>query len=325
MGRPGRRHLAGCLDLEEWLEEHRSDPIGAARALERCVDGWKIQYRQTDCLRELAGLDRGRALALLRADARRGWGMSSTINRYARTLLRFPAVGELEERMKRIGLVQTGRGTPSKRGPAAVLPAEIIEQHGRLLRFNPGCPPRYCEHAPLLYRLAQLASPELDDLVVAEQWPALEDVDFGSGNLGVSTSLRGIPATFWVSREAGGGDHDPEDLKRLRRAARDALEEPHALTIYDHGRAYLFSVRYLGEWYDLEALLGALNTVLTDRGSPLRFAALEPHCMPCAQVVVGPIDGLVEAAFAGLLVLADPFRELWTHTDFDSRWLTGPK
>jgi len=313
---------AGCLDLEDWLEDHRSDPAGAGSALERCVDGREIRYREADCLRELAGFDRTRALAFLRADDRRGWGMSSAINRYARTLLRFPATGELEARMQTVGLLPTGRESPPSPSPSAVLPEEILEQHGRLLRFNPSCPVRYCEHAPLLYRLAQLASPELDDLVVAERWPALERVDFGVGRHGVSTSLRGIPVTFQVATGTTESAHDPEDLARLRRAALDAAAQPHTMAIYDRGRVYHLPVRNLGEWYDLEALLGGLNAVLDDRGSPLRFATLEPHCIPCAQVVVGAVDGLTGAAFDGLIELADPFRELWTHPDFDPGRLT---
>jgi|GEM_PF-3551711 len=80
---------------------------------------------------------------------------------------------------------------------------------------------------------------------------------------------------------------------------------------------YRLPVRQLDGWYDLEALLGGLNTVLARRGSPLRATALAPHCIPCAQVVVGPIDGLIEAAFDGLIEVTDPFRELWTHRQFD--------
>lgn len=311
------RHGAGCLDLGDWLEHHAGDPPGVAAALERCIDGREIRYRQADCLRELAGLDRDRAVAFLRADDRRGWGMSSTINRYARTLLRFPTTGELERRLETLGLIPSGRGARPNPGPAAVLPEEILERHGRLLRFNPGCPIRYCEHAPLLYSLVQLASPELDDLVIAERWPALERVVFGSGSRKVSTSLRGIPVTFRVATDAAGDGHDLENLERLRTAALEALEEPHSITIYDRKRVYRLPIRHLGEWYDLEALLGGLNTVLAEHGSSLRYATLEPHCIPCARVVVGPIDGLIGAAFDGLIEVTDAFRELWTHSDFD--------
>ena len=319
------RHGAGCLDLEDWLEDHGSDASEAASALERCINGREIRYREAECLRELAGLDRHRALALLRADDRRGWGRSSTLNRYARTLLRFPAAGELEARLETLGLLPSGWRTRPSSGPAAVLSEEILEQHGRLLRFNPGCPVRYCEHAPLLYRLTELASPELDELVIAERWPALEQVDFGSGSRAVSTSLRGIPVTFRVATDAIGSGHDPADLEHLRTEALKALEQPHAMTLYDRGRVYRLPVRQLGEWYDLEALLGGLNTVLADRGSTLRYATLEPQCIPCAQVVVGPMDGLIDAAFDGLIEVTDPFRELWTHSDFDPLRLTEPE
>ena len=126
--------------------------------------------------------------------------------------------------------------------------------------------------------------------------------------------------TFQVAAAAGADEdrgYDPEDLDRLRTAALDALEAPHEITIYDRGRVYRLPVRQLGEWYDLEALLGGLNTVLAHRRSPLRYTALEPHCIPCAQVVVGPVDGLIEAAFDGLIEVTDPFRELWTHPRFD--------
>lgn len=336
------RHGAGCLDLDDWVDwigDHRNDRAGVAATLERCVDRREIRYREADCLRALAGLDRDRAVAFLRGDDRRGWGMSSTINRYARTLLRFPARGELEARMGSLGLLPAGSKTPSSPNssspgaveilPQGILPQEILEAHGRLLRFSPACPERYCEHAPLLYRLAQLASPELDDLVIAERWPRREEVDLGSGSRGVSTTLRGIPVTFRVAAAAAGagddgspggsqgGAYDPEDFERLRAAALEALEAPHEITIYDRGRVYRLPVRQLDGWYDLEALLGGLNSVLAHRGSPLRATALEPHCIPCAQVVVGPIDGLIEAAFDGLIEVTDPFRELWTHRQFD--------
>jgi len=336
------RHGAGCLDLDDWVGDHRNDRAGVSSALERCVDRREIRYREADCLRELAGLDRDRAVAFLRADDRRGWGMSSIINRYARTLLRFPVRGELEARMGSLGLLPARSKTPPKPGPVeilpkAVLPEEILEAHGRLLRLSPACSERYCEHAPLLYRLAQLASPELDDLVITERWPLREEVDLGSGSRGVSTTLRGIPVTFRVAAapaaapaaaDAAADDHggqdggtdgvyDPGDFDRLRTAALEALEAPHEITIYDRGRVYRLPVRQLGGWYDLEALLGGLNTVLARRGSPLRATALAPHCIPCAQVVVGPTDGLIEAAFDGLIEVTDPFRELWTHRQFD--------
>ncbi len=310
------QHAAGCLDLSEWLERHRDEADATAAALERCVEGHEIRYREADCLRELAGLDRDRAVAWLQTDARRGWGMSSTITRYARTLLRFPEQGRLEGELAHLGLIPPVP-LPGGARPGAVLPEEILEDRGRLLRFNPSCSLRYCEHAPLTYLLADLVSPALDDLVIEERWPALERVELGSGPRAVSTSLRGIPVTFHVAEDPRGAGYDVEHFEKLRGAVGDALEAPHELILYGGGKVYRLPIRYLGEWFDLEALVGGLNTVLAERDSDLRFATLDPHCIPCARVVAGPGDGLVEAAFSGLLEPVDPFKELWVLPSFD--------
>ncbi|MCG6963014.1 MAG: hypothetical protein LJE95_07075 [Acidobacteria bacterium] len=308
---------AGCLDLGEWLERHREDAEGTAAALQRCVEGHEIRYREADCLRELAGLDRGRALAWLRNDSRRGWGMSSAINRYAKTLLRFPRPGQLEAELVRLGLLPAQPVAEPAGGPAAILPAEVLERAGRLARFNPSCALRYCEHAPLMYRLADLTSPVLDDLIIEERWPALEAVDLGSGAQKVSTSVRGIPVTFQVSKGEDGEPYDQERFQQLRGAVEQALEQPHELIVYTHGEVYRLPVRYLGEWIDVETMVGALNTILADRHSELRLVTLAPHCIPCARVLAGPRDGLIEAAFSGVIEVVDPFNELWTLPSFD--------
>ena len=101
-------HAAGCLDLGEWIERHRDAVDATAAALERCVKGSEIRYQEASCLRELAGLDRERAVALVRSDDRGGWGISSTITRYARTLLRFPEAGQLEAGLTRLRLLPSG-------------------------------------------------------------------------------------------------------------------------------------------------------------------------------------------------------------------------
>jgi hypothetical protein len=278
--------------------------------------GSEIRYQEANCLRELAGLDRERAVALVRSDDRRGWGISSTITRYARTLLRFPEEGQLEAELTRLGLLPTESAPPAVPGQAPVLPEEALEQWGRLADFNPGCAVRYCEHAPLMYQLIDLTSPVLDDVVLEERWPALEEVDLGSGPRKVSTSIGGIPVTMRVA-ELEDGSFDRDEHDRLRAAIEGAREQPHALTAYSKGRAYQLHIRNLGEWYDLETLLAGLNSILADRGSDLRYVTLDPHCVPCAKVVAGPGNGLIEAAFEGLIEVADPFKELWTQRGFD--------
>jgi hypothetical protein len=169
-----------------------------------------------------------------------------------------------------------------------------------------------------MYQLIDLASPELDDVVLEERWPALETLDLGSGPHSVSSSIDGIPFPLQVAEmEDGSFDRDEHDL--LVTAIKSARKQPHVLTAYFRGRAYRLHIRNLDEWYDLETLLAGLNTLLAQRGSDLRFATLDPHCVPCAKVVAGPGNGLVDAAFAGLIEAADPFELLWTQRGFEAQ------
>jgi len=308
-------HAAGCFDLGGWIERHRGNADATAAAFERCVQKSEISYQEANCLRELAGLDRNRAVALVTADDRRGWGISSSITRYARILIRFPENGQLEAEMIRLALIPAKPSPPIEAGRAPVLPDEVLEHWSGLASFNPGCSARYCEHADLVYRLMELTSPILDDVILEERWPALEEVALGSGTQRISTSIGGVPVTLNVAGDEHGG-FDRDDHDRLREAIAHAQDQPHELTAYSDGRAYRLRLRHFGDWYDLETVLAGLNTLLADRGSDLRYATLDPHCVPCAKVVAGPQDGLIEAAFAGLIEVTDPFKELWTQPTF---------
>lgn len=314
---------AGCLDLGGWIERHRDRPEEIAAALETCVEGSEIRYQEAPCLRELAALDRDRAVALVRAPGRRGWGISSPVTAYARTLQRFPEPGELEAELRDLGLISSGDPTTDRPGSGAILPTEVLERSRRLIRFNPSCSDRYCEHAPMLYRLIDLVSPALDDVVLAERWPALEEIDLGTGPSKVATSIGGIPVTLKLA-ESAAGSFDAEAYESLRTAIEEARRSPHLLTAYARGRSYRLHIRQLGGWYDLEAMIAGLNAILADRGSDLRYATLDPHCAPCAVVVAGPRDGLAEASFRGLIEVVEPFRSLWTYEGFDPRTLSSP-
>lgn len=316
---------AGCLDLGEWLDRHRADGPGAVEALARCVDRGEIRYREADCLRELAGLDRQRAVAFVRDHERRGWGIASNTNRYARTLLRFPETGRLEAELARIGLLPGEPAQSVEAGPAPVLANEILESQGRVLRFNPSCSVRYCEHAPLLYRLTRLVAPVLDDLLVVERWPARERIDLGSGPRAVSHRMGGHSVQLHVAAGDEPQTYDREHKEELLDGVRRAMAKPHEMQIYVDGKVYTLPIRNLGEWYDLEALLGALNTILAGLRSELRYVTLAPHCTPCAKVLAGPRNGLITAAFHGLIEVVDPLRELWTLRNFDSQLLNDSR
>ncbi len=81
---------------------------------------------------------------------------------------------------------------------------------------------------------------------------------------------------------------------RFSTAIKDARLEPHVLIAYSRGCAYTLHIRNLVDWYDLEALIAGLNTLLAERGSDLRYATLDPHCVPCSKVAAGPSQGLIE-------------------------------
>jgi hypothetical protein len=297
------------------MASHRDAPDDTAASLERCATGNEIRYREAECLRELAKLDRTKAVALVRDEERRGWGLSSNLTRYAKTISRFPSRGQLEFELADRGLVPSEATSVLPTGEAAILASEILEANGVLHRFNPSCSHRYCEHAPLVYDLVAMASPSLDDLVIVERWPALDEVDLGSGPRSVSTSVRGIPVTFHVD-EKPDGEINREQLASLTQAANTALAQPHELIIHTRRTAHRLALRNLELYYDLESIIGGLNTILAERGSELRFVSLAPHCSPCSQILVGPRDGIIGAALDGLIEVADPFNELWGLTDF---------
>ena len=93
------------------------------------------------------------------------------------------------------------------------------------------------------------------------------------------------------------------------------------INAYVDGEVYRFKIRNLGEWYDLGTLIGGLNHIMAMRGSRIRYVSLEPNCSPCADVFVGPRDGLIHATFEGLIEVVDPFKGLWAEPSFNPRLL----
>lgn len=310
---------AGCLNMVDWLKQHRDDPEGTRSALKRCILEQTIRYEEANCLQALTVIDRQQAVSLVSQDPRRSYGIVSRLDSIARMLLRFPEPGQLESELGRLGLIPEVP-VPVEQGKLPpVLPEEILEAYGRLLRFNPECSLRYCEHAPLLYQLADLAAPELDNVIFEERWPALEQVYFGSGPSKVTTTMRAIPMTFNVREKDG--SFDKEHFEELKNGVEEALSRSHLINVYVDGNVYRLHIRNLGEWYDLESLIGGLNHLLTTHGSSKRFVTLQRYCRPCADVLAGPKDGLIRASFGGLIEIIDPFKNIWTEPGFNPRLL----
>jgi hypothetical protein len=173
-------------------------------------------------------------------------------------------------------------------------------------------------HAPLLRRMADFVRPELDALVLEEVWPALDDFRFERG-----------PRDAWVFVERGGyhvrvgdldGEADPEEIGVVEEELGAALDEPHFVDAWLDGQRFHFGIRALGRVYDVEALVGAMNTLLRARGSDLRFAVLEPS-VPFAVVdlVVGPSTRLLDAVNAGAIAPGAPFAAARRGPDFSGR------
>jgi hypothetical protein len=81
-------------------------------------------------------------------------------------------------------------------------------------------------------------------------------------------------------------------------------EGPYRLVAYFDGKRYRAPARNLGDWYDVEAMLGLLNVMLETRGRDERMASLQTEDQ-IAWVVGGPRSA-IDAAFAkGVLVPGD--------------------
>lgn len=158
-------------------------------------------------------------------------------------------------------------------------------------------------HAPRQRQMADLVRPELDALVLEEVWPALDAFEFE----------RGARDTWVFVRDGGyhvrvldrAGEADPAETEALGHELQSALDEPHFVDAYLDGERYRFHVRGLGHIYDVEMLVGAMNTLLRARGSEQRFVVLEPFDF--VDLVAGPQTRLRDAIDAGAITPGDPF------------------
>lgn len=84
----------------------------------------------------------------------------------------------------------------------------------------------------------------------------------------------------------------------------DAEDGPYRLIAYLDGKRYQMQARNLGDWYDVDAVLLLLNTILADRGRSERFANLHTGDQ-VALVVGGPQTAITSAFESGLLESGD--------------------
>lgn len=87
------------------------------------------------------------------------------------------------------------------------------------------------------------------------------------------------------------------------RAPAKGGRDPYEVCAYLAGDRWCTEARNLGDWYDVDAATGLLNTVLRDRGSKQRFATLATNDQ-YATVIAGPASGIAALAGDGLVELA---------------------
>jgi hypothetical protein len=92
------------------------------------------------------------------------------------------------------------------------------------------------------------------------------------------------------------------------------------LAAYVDGKRYRVRAENHGDWYDLSAVLGLLNTVLRDRHSDLRYVSL-PSGGQIAHVTVAPTAALQSTVATGLLRLDSPSAAEATGKEFERRVL----
>lgn len=84
------------------------------------------------------------------------------------------------------------------------------------------------------------------------------------------------------------------------------------------GRRYRVAAQNHGDWYDVDAIVGLLNTMLRDRGDPQRLLVLATEDQT-AIVVAGPASALIAAVGEGLLAPASPEQAMTLGKAFEAR------
>jgi hypothetical protein len=95
---------------------------------------------------------------------------------------------------------------------------------------------------------------------------------------------------------------------------------PYRIHAYLGNKRYQAEAQNLGDWYDLDTVLGLLNSTLRERGSEIRYVSL-PTGDQMAKVIAGPATSLVEAHRQGVLRTEAPDQAAETGKEFEERVL----
>jgi hypothetical protein len=123
-----------------------------------------------------------------------------------------------------------------------------------------------------------LAAPDLDDAVIEESWPALAALSLDRGPAATPIDVAGLALTVGVPE---GGAREAA-LAELTREIEAALDQSSLLDVYTGGERFRFRMTPDVRGADLTGVIGALNAVLTARGSEKRLLELAPTRDPLA-------------------------------------------
>jgi hypothetical protein len=107
--------------------------------------------------------------------------------------------------------------------------------------------------------------------------------------------------------ENTGGRFDPEcAVQAWHRKDQEDIEGPYTVRFLYKGRLYRFGAENRHDWYDVEAVVRALNFALATAGRPERFSGLETGDQTAAYVFADPEAFRPIAEKYGLILSKDP-------------------
>lgn len=182
---------------------------------------------------------------------------------------------------------------PKPSDPLSQFPSEL----GKPVRLisEPGW--QFADHSILLWRIAELVSPILDDATFEDRWPAVDRVSIHRGPLPIGVFLNGDRVLLHVGELNGEPDHAM--AAEIRDELVAALQEERQMAVWLRGEQFLFRYQPEADRHDLEAIFEIINTLLRTVNTEKRIARVRtPHGL---AVLFGNRDQIAQAAREGWL------------------------
>jgi hypothetical protein len=248
----------------DWLRRHPQQRGEAASLLGICLEKARTLDRYR-CLDKLAALDWEKA----RQASRDIPDTESPDWLELRAALRAFASGpELSAKLQALAAIEPKSAPRYPELLPSAHPRIALAAHDKIHSFDVETGSFPNEHDVLLLQLSVLAGAELRNVIFEEVAPRVD-----------SQQMPGVASTT---------------------RAPDFVRAPYRLRAYRDGMRYEVTARNLGDWYDLEAVLGLLNALLRDARSELRYVALATRDQ-MADVIVGRMALIEDAVRSGWL------------------------